>query len=311
MGNLVLNTAPAIEPVTLAELKAHCRLDSGTFAEEISSTISIAPDAWPITASYGIVGTGVSVLNSRAVFQVSVGTVGAGATLDIKIQESNALGSGYTDWSGGAFTQITEEGTYEKAYTGIKAYARVVATVAVDAIDFGASCIIGSYETDDDTYLTALITTSRQWCEDYQSRSYITRTYDYYLDAWPEGDIIELPMSPALTCTSIVYTESDGTETTWDSEEYILDTTGFVARITPAHGYDWPSETLRPISAIKITYTAGYGATAAAVPEKIRHAIMLLAAELFENREDSESIQRIEVPFCVKALLGQDKVVRI
>ena len=310
MGNLVLYTAPTIEPVTLAELKAHCRIDSGTFADEISSTVSIAPDAWPITPAYGIVGTGVAVLNKRAVFQASVGSVGAGATLDIKIQESNAAGSGYTDWTGGAFTQITAAGTYEKAYTGIKAYARAVATDSVDAIDFGVSCILGNYQTDDDTYLTALITAARQWCEDYQSRSYITRTYDYYLDEWPR-DVIELPMSPVLTCTAIAYTDSDGTATTWTASEYILDVAGYVGRIVPASGYSWPSVTLKPISGIKITYTAGYGPLATDVPQKTRQAIMLLAAELYENREDSESIERMQVPFGVKALLGQDKVVRI
>ena len=306
---LVISVAPTIEPVTLAECKAHLRLDTGTFADEIASTICIAPDAWPITAAFGIVGTGVDVLNKSALVQISVGTVVAGATLDAKIQESSN-NTTFTDWTGGAFTQITAAGTSEKQYTGIKQYIRVVGTVAVGAIDFGASVITGNYMTADDTYIGTLITTAREICEDIQHRAYITRTYQLTLDAWPCG-VLELPMSPALTISSIVYTDSAGTDTTWDSDEYQLDATGFVGRLSPAYGYQWPSATLRELAGIKITYTAGYGATAASVPSKTRHAIMMLLGELYENREDTDKMQGYDVSFGVKALLGFERVVLI
>ena len=41
--NLIQTTAPTIEPITLNELKLHLRLDSGSFADSITSTQSIAP----------------------------------------------------------------------------------------------------------------------------------------------------------------------------------------------------------------------------------------------------------------------------
>ncbi len=307
---LVVTVAPTIEPVTLAEAKRHLRLDTGTFADEVASTICLAPDAYGITPTYGIIGTGVDVLNKSALVQISVGSVAAGATLDYKIQESNTLGSGYTDWLGTTYTQITAAGTVEKQYTGIKTYIRIVCTVAVGAIDFGCSVITGNYMTDDDTYVSTLITTARKICENYQQRAYITRTYALSLDSWPCAPF-DLPMAPAATITSIVYTNSAGTAATWSATEYQLDATGFVGRLAPAYGYSWPSETLRELAGITITYTAGYGATAASVPEEIRHAIMMLVGELYENREDSDKMESFEMPWSVKALLGFDRVIGV
>lgn len=307
---LVVSVAPTIEPVSLAEAKAHLRLDTGTFADELASVITLAPDAYPITPTYGIVGTAVDVLNKSALAQISVGTVAAGATLDAKIQES-ANGSSWTDWTGGAFTQITAAGTYEKQYTGIKQYIRIVATIAIGVIDFGASIITGNYMTADDTYIGTLITTARRICETFQQRAYITRTYQWTIDAWPCSSILELPMPPAIAISSIAYIDSGGTSATWTASEYQLDATGFVGRLSPAYGYCWPSATLRALAGITITYTAGYGATAASVPEEIRHAIMRVIGDLYENREDSDTMDRYAMPWDAKALLAYDKVISL
>jgi len=302
---LTISVAPTIEPISLAVAKAHLRLDTGTYADETASTISIAPDAYGIGASTN--GTGVDVLNKRALVQVSVGTVGAGGKLNVHIEES-ADNTTWVDWTGGAITEIAAAGTSEKQYTGVKQYIRAVGVVTVGAIDYGASIITGAYTTDEDTELETLITAARQICEDWQRRAYITRTYEYTLDEWPEADYIEMPMPPLLTVTSIVYTTSAGTATTWDNDEYDLDISGFGGRIYPAYGYTWPSSELQPLAGIKITYTAGYGATAASVPAKIRQAILLLLGDLYENREDSDTLKRETVPWSVGALLGQDRI---
>jgi uncharacterized phiE125 gp8 family phage protein len=304
---LVISVQPTIEPVTLGEAKAHLRLDTGTFADEIASAQTLAPDAYAITPLFGIIGTGVDVLNKSALMQISVGTVGTGGTLDCKIQESTNNIT-FTDWAGGTFTQILAAGTVEKQYTGIKQYIRLVATVAVAGIDFGASVVTGAYQTADDTYVSSLITTAREICEEYQSRAYITRTYELTLDAFPCEDYLDLPMPPALTITSIVSTLADGTSETWSATEYQLDASGFVGRLAPAYGYSWPSHVLRELAGIKITYTAGYGATAAATPNRIKHAIMMLVGELYENREDTDIKQSYSMPWGVKALLSYDKV---
>jgi uncharacterized phiE125 gp8 family phage protein len=62
------------------------------------------------------------------------------------------------------------------------------------------------------------------------------------------------------------------------------------------------------LAGIKITYTAGYGATAATTPNRVKHAIMMLVGELYENREDTDKMQPYSMPWGVKALLSIDKV---
>jgi uncharacterized phiE125 gp8 family phage protein len=302
---LSISVAPTIEPVTLAEAKAHCRLDTGTMADAIASTVSIAPATYAPASSTN--GTGVDVLNKSTLIQVSVGTVAAGGLLDCHIEES-ANNSTWTDWTGGTFTQISAAGTYEKQYTGIKQYVRVVGAVTVANVNYSAAVVTQNYMTADDTYVSSLITTAREICEEYQGRSYITRTYELTLDGWPCEDYIELPMPPALTITSIVSTLSDGTSSVWTAAEYQLDTTGFVGRLSPAYGYYWPSDTLREMAGIKITFTAGCGATAATVPNRVKHAIMMLVVELYENREDTDIKDSFTMPWGVKALLSIDKV---
>jgi uncharacterized phiE125 gp8 family phage protein len=259
-----------------------------------------------------ILGTGVDVLNKSSIVQISVGTVTGSATLDCKIQESNDNNI-WNDWTGGSLTQITASGTYEKQYTGIKKYIRVHATTSINKVKFSASIITKSYLTDEDTCLTTLIKTARQICEDHQRRSYINRTYKYYLDEFPcssEQEIV-LPNPPVSSITTIKYTNTDGTQYTWSSSEYQIDSYGFTCRLKPKYGYEWPSDTLQEMSGVEITYVAGYGATASTVPEKIRHAIMILCGELYENREDSDSVQKYNISWGVKALLGQDRVIEI
>jgi uncharacterized phiE125 gp8 family phage protein len=304
---LVLATAPKIEPVTLAQAKAHLRLDTGTMADEIASIVSIKPDAYGIASSTN--GTGVDVLNKSALVQVSVGTVDAGGTLAVHIEES-ANNSTWTDWADGAFTSITAAGTYEKQYTGVKQYIRAVGVDAVAAIDYGVSVITSNYMTDEDTELASMIIAAREYCEDYQGRALITRTYELTLDDWPRAPF-ELPMPPAIEIVSIKYIDSAGTVTTWSATEYQLDATGFVGRLSPAYGYSWPSTTLRELAGITITYTAGYGATVASVPYKTKAAILLAVGDLYNNREATDIVKHEIVYLGLERLLGQDKVYAI
>ncbi len=83
-------------------------------------------------------GTGVDLLqyvgtgniNLKAV--MDVGTVtGTNPTWDAKIQESDSPGSGYTDITGAAFTQVTATGTgaVELHFRTVKRYVRVSTTI--------------------------------------------------------------------------------------------------------------------------------------------------------------------------------------
>ncbi|MFH2074487.1 MAG: hypothetical protein ABIJ57_03945, partial [Pseudomonadota bacterium] len=140
---IVLATAPVLEPITPAELKLHLRLDSGSFADNIDETLSIAPGSHVVADNYTThVGTAVEVLGYTAVVSFAVGVLIVGGKVDVKIQDSDD-GTTWADW-GTAFAQVTisaTKATYEKAYTGIKRYIKTVARVTVQASEFGTSVI--------------------------------------------------------------------------------------------------------------------------------------------------------------------------
>lgn len=286
---LVLVTGPTIEPITSAELKLHLRLDSGSFADNIDETQSIAPGSKAIADNYTThVGTKVEVLGYTALVIFQAGTNGATGTVDVKIQESEDDVT-WTDWATGAFTQVTtanDNATYEKAYTGTKRYIRTVAKVLLAACEFGTSVIRLTATSVEDDLLTAIITAAREHVEDVTRRGLLTQTWDYFLDAWPSGDAIKLPFGNLASVTSVKWKATDGTETTLTvTTDYLVETNGDqCGRIVLPYGKSWPSGSLYPSNPITVRFVCGW-TTAALVPYKIKAGLKMVCTDLYENRE--------------------------
>ena len=311
-----LYTAPTLEPVTLAELEEHLRLSSNSFADDIDSAQSIAPGSHAIAAAYSLLGTGVDVLNYRALVVLSAGACGAGGTVDVKVQESDD-NTTFTDWTGGAFAQVTEANdlaTYEKAYTGIKQYIRVVCTVAGAACEFGVSVVRESPQSVEDTYLTNLITSARRIIEAVLNRRLIEQTWELALEEFPRSDRIRIPYPPLQSITSVTYYDEDETAAVFSSDYYHVDTYDEPGHVVLASGQSWPSTTLRTVNGVIIRYVCGYGDAASDVPEEYRQATKMLAAELYEHREASDRLYTTkfsELPYGVRMILGLDRVVPV
>lgn len=308
-----LITAPTVEPVSLAEAKAHLRLDSYSFADDITVEQSIVAGSHDVAAAYSLVGEGIDVLGYTALVIVAAGTCGASGTVDVKIQESDDDLT-YADWTGGAFTQITEandNAVYEKAYTGIKQYIRVVATVGTAACEFGLSIIKGSPYRADDAYVTNLIVAARQIVEQYTGFAFITQTWEIALENFPLEDKIILPYAPIQSVTSVMFYDTDGTGEEFSSDYYDIDTYGKPGRIELKYGYPWPSTTLRTLNGIIIKYVCGMGDDPTAVDERYKTAIKMLISELYENREATDIKSHLELPYSVKMILDFDRIYNI
>jgi uncharacterized phiE125 gp8 family phage protein len=256
-------------------------------------------------------GTGVSVAGKTAIANLNAGTVGASGTVDAKIQESDDNVT-YTDWTGGAFTQVTsanDNAIQEKAYTGTKAYIRVVAKVLVAACEFGADILVYDADTTEDDLLTSLIQSAREHVEDITRRALLTQTWYAYLDEFPaDRDFIRLPFGNLQSVTSVKYKDSAGTETTMTvATDYLVETNGEqCGRIVLPYGVSWPSATLWPSNPITIEFVCGWTA-AASIKASIIAALKLILADLWENREGAvlkSGVQTYQTNPAVKSLLA-------
>jgi uncharacterized phiE125 gp8 family phage protein len=288
--NAVLYTAPTLYPVSLSELKKHLKADSETFAGNIDETQSIAPGSHAIADNYTLVGAWVEVLGYESIVSFAAGTNGATGTVDVKIQESDDGITG-TDWTGGAFTQVTtanDNATYEKAYTGTKRYIRTVAKVLLAACEFGTSVIRFAATTAEDDALTAILYASIEHIQDITGRKLLTQTWDYYLQEWPDKDFIKVPFGNLQNTTGVEpvvsWKGTDGTETTLTvTTDYLVETNGeWIGKIVLPYGGSWPSGSLYPSNPIKIRFTCGWTA-AADVPYLLKSAILLWAENLHQH----------------------------
>lgn len=138
-----------------------------------------------------------------------------------------------------------------------------------------------SHDAEDDL-IDTWIKAGRILAEDYQKRAYITQTWQLAFDFFPPVPFC-IPRAPLISVTSLKYYDTDNSETTYSADNYFVDAESKPGRITLGYGISWPAETLRSINAVKILYTAGYGA-ADDVPTTVKDAIYLYCAYRYENR---------------------------
>lgn len=141
----------------------------------------------------------------------------------------------------------------------------------------------------EDDLITALIATARAELEFETGRALLTQTWALWLDAWPEGDVLEVPLPPLQSVGAITYFDADDTETELDSGLYFVDTASEPGRIALRAGACWPATVLRPINGVCVEFDAGYGDAGADVPAKLLTALKLLIAWLYENRGDGSA----------------------
>jgi len=313
--NGVLFAAPALEPVTLAELKSHLRLDSNSYDDGLTLTQSLAHGSHAIANNYTVhVGAGVLVAGKIAEVIFSSGTNEATGTVDTKIQESDDNAT-WTDWTGGAFTQVTtanDNTDYKKQYTGTKSYIRTVSKVLLAACEFSTSVLTNAATTAEDSLLTSIIIASREKVEGELRRTLYTQTWDQYLNEFPKANYITIPFGNLQSVTSIVYKDTAGTSITLTATtDYLVETNGDkCGRIVLPWGKSWPSGPLYPSNPITIRFISGW-TTMALIPYSIKAAILMIATDLWSNREGqsiSNNSSSLIINPTVQALLWNYKL---
>ena len=181
----------------------------------------------------------------------------------------------------------------------------------------------------DDSQIRSYILAARVWVENYLGRALITRSMRQMIDSAPttannnfDGfrqahqntlasgqSFIELAMSPVSAVTSVKYYNDAGTESTWDTSNYYVDTARDVGRIVLLDSGSWPTD-LRGANGLEINFVAGYGASPSHVPEAIRVAILQYVTFLYEHRGDFERFPPPQPPAVLRTLLNPYKIMR-
>jgi len=155
--------------------------------------------------------------------------------------------------------------------------------------------------------LVGLVEAAAEQCESETGLALTTATYELELDHWPAGDLLRLPRPPLVSVTSVKYYDAANTLVTWNAANYVVRTSPRAGRqrtrvgaIELAAGRSWPTVYARP-AAIKITYSAGYGA-ADDVPAALRLGMRQLVAHWYRHREATETGTVNELPLGVRNL---------
>lgn len=159
--------------------------------------------------------------------------------------------------------------------------------------------------SDEDTLIDALVSAATSHMDGHSGilgRALITQTWYQDFDAF--SSCMRLPVGNLIAISSVAYYDANNSTQTLANTVYTAFSDAIGPYLTLKPDQDWPSSYARP-DAIRVTWTAGYGATAASVPEAIRHAARLMVGHWYENREavNIGSGQPVDVPMTVDRLL--------
>ena len=110
--------------------------------------------------------------------------------------------------------------------------------------------------TAEDAFISMAIKGCRDAAETYQWRAIVLQTWDMYLDSFPGGNFIELPLPPLRAVEFVRYTDSSGV--TSDFTDYTVDTVSQHGRVVLDYGYSWPSVTMATNNPVHVRFKCGY-----------------------------------------------------
>ena len=137
--------------------------------------------------------------------------------------------------------------------------------------------------SDEDALVGTLITAARARAEWHSGRAFVTQHWRLSLDAWPHGDVAEIPLPPLVSVEEVAIIASDGVRPVLDPLVYSVDTASQPGRII----FNDRPQSLRRYDCLQIAFTAGYG-EAGAVPPPVREAILEIVGDLYSHRGDDD-----------------------
>ena len=163
--------------------------------------------------------------------------------------------------------------------------------------------------TDDDAFVSALITTARLQIEAALDQALISQTWSWRLDDLPDDNELQLPLWPVQAIDGFYTVRADGTEIDRSDHITISDFASQPARLKVKRPAETAAAAFGPYH---VSFTAGYGETPDSVPAPIRTALLQLVAHWYEHRGPSEvGSNAARIPETISHLLAPYQQVRI
>jgi uncharacterized phiE125 gp8 family phage protein len=135
----------------------------------------------------------------------------------------------------------------------------------------------------------------------------VARRFQWVIEDWRNGSEQALPVAPVTAVVSVTLVDAAGVPAVVASDRYRLvrdlhrpklAAAGAVLPLVPEGG------------SAEIVFDAGFGADWASLPADLAQAVMLLAAEFYENRHEAGQCDAGGMPAAVQALTDRWRIVR-
>jgi uncharacterized phiE125 gp8 family phage protein len=147
---------------------------------------------------------------------------------------------------------------------------------------------------NEDNLIFSLIVAARQWAETYSEKAIVEQTVTAYYEQL--ASVMRLPLGNSSSLTKVDYLDPTGGAQS-------LTTGVILTKGTPSKlvFVDTPPDSKKQVDSVEVVYQAGYAD--GYVPERIKQAILLLVADMYEHREMQIVGQRFDQNATIDRLL--------
>lgn len=172
--------------------------------------------------------------------------------------------------------------------------------------------------------IAGYIAAAQSMISQYLGKSLFTQTWKLYLNGGfpykyrgsgllrqPAPIVLKRP--PVQSIEKIYYIDLNGDEQELTSDKYQVQLQGSRPKILPAYGLYWPDARC-VLNAVRVEYTAGYGADNTALPPNVVQAARMITASFYEGREafsPDMQLQDLQGFPVLRMLLDPNRVVEI
>ncbi|MEM8786762.1 MAG: hypothetical protein AAGE76_00715 [Pseudomonadota bacterium] len=167
---------------------------------------------------------------------------------------------------------------------------------------------LGSGFADDgsqDPVLIAFLRAAMAAIEGRTGKIVLERDFSWELTRWFSLDRQGLPVGPVSAVREVALVQADGTATVVDPSAYTLRKDVYRPELRAA-----ALPTIPTGGTVRISFTAGFGASWEAIPPDLAQAVFLLAASNYEGRAEAAG-RGATMPFGVLSLIERYKTVRL